>query len=83
MALLCGRAGRVTTKNGGFRPGQSRQASRLLLSFTAHWTAVGGLGLLALLHPDGPLRNWLWFGFCLLLAGREHCLLPEMRLDAA
>jgi hypothetical protein len=22
MALLCGRAGRLTTKNGGFRPGQ-------------------------------------------------------------
>ena len=25
MALLCGRAGRLTAENGGFRPGQEQQ----------------------------------------------------------
>ena len=61
MAFLYGRAGRLTAKNGGFRPGQwIHDSENMLPGYTTHTMGVGAVvinerrEILALQEATGP-----------------------------
>ena len=66
MVVLYGRAGRLTTKNGGFRPGQESQWTPIMCGDTsfsgvplwyAHWDRLPGF-VDWHSHGIGPFGGW-------------------------
>ena len=53
MGLLCGRAGRLTTKNGGFRPGQVFAA--MIVDLVTPEMRASGFGTMQAVMSLGPL----------------------------